>query len=1005
MPAVLESSPRVGAHVACPDFELGRARSGGRCELLVEACRSRQRCRSHWSHHVSLVTGRPPVHHRAMAGLGPARGSRETEPAQRAEAPVRADFKARVLEALDRTRSGYEAESPPLRSASLQASGNLPILSPVFDTVRLRESSTKVPDRPTRIWALLSMVQGSSPRELGLAVGYGPRGRAPATSLERALFDEAKAQELTGPSSLAHRLASDTTVAVHPDLLITRALLTKLLLEFVDESGRFDERGFVAKYPDSAGAVLTGLARAAPAREDPFGQSLDFHVLDAVIELLSKSVPSIDREVIGGIHQIPTSLPAVDFVKSQAKGKPFEGFVLLGVQHLLATQAPMLSAFEELGMKAEDIHLLGVPYSTCPLMKRAFAQRGYDVFQGDQNYGRGGFHEHREKDIREVLGSLIGDAEYSGKKVMVLDDGGLVSSVVAKEYREFAHLFRFVEQTTRGITEAKRVDLDWPVVNVAESSGKKLEAVHIARTVCRALMTELRGLSIHDPRGMKLTLTGYGTIGREMALLLRSLGFDLTVVEKTHSERGKQNFARAREDGFSVVTDLATVASTTRVLVGATGHRSITLSDIEKLPPGAIVASASSAEAEVPSEEIRDACKKHVPGALGRTTEYVLGHKSFVLLRDGRPVNFDQRLENVEPEAIQLTRGLMLLGALQAVQTKGTGLEPLDESGPQAGLKKLIEKLWRGFKPVPVMPKSQRPQAQQMPSASAEEWRWESFFAACPEVYPRTARGRTWLGSAVFRDPDGELWFRRKDLDEVQLHKIPAPKGSGKVAHLEFVTHEVARITLSDQKGGTQLLIGLGKDAEVLRSTPAADVRAIRQRGDSISPRSIERSESELRLVDDSTGKTLEKVALDPGAVGAGRLEFLRDPPIYFGGDLSKGWHVLQTVEDPPALRLYDESLAMLRAIELPDEVVRLERVDSQGVGKGMSLGLGRDKDGAPLVFRIDAKDGRVHKPVRLPAGATMKDSIIVPPFEKAIVYYLPKDTPDEEHLVKSLEI
>ncbi len=162
--------------------------------------------------------------------------------------------------------------------------------------------------------------------------------------------------------------------------------------------------------------------------------------------------------------QIPSSLPAVDFVVEEflaetrgrkSEQKPFGDYVLFGAQHLLSSQAPLFSAFEKLGIEAKDIHLLGVPYSSSDLMGWYFRRQGYEVRLGrsgemDDLNGQHRLHDQRLEEIEHYLEEVVAQAEKTGKRVLVLDDGGLVSSIVAKKYPDKARLFKFVEQTTRG---------------------------------------------------------------------------------------------------------------------------------------------------------------------------------------------------------------------------------------------------------------------------------------------------------------------------------------------------------------------------------------------------------------------------------------------------------------------------------------------------------------------------------------------------------------------------
>jgi len=90
------------------------------------------------------------------------------------------------------------------------------------------------------------------------------------------------------------------------------------------------------------------------------------------------------------------------------------------------------------------------------------------------------------------------------------------------------------------------------------------------------------------------------------------------------------------------------------------------------LKKGAIIASASSKQIEFDMDGLRGAASSRrviaAKNSLVRlpVARYRLDGKSLTVLGDGWPVNFDGDVEVTRRELIQLTRGLLFEGALQA---------------------------------------------------------------------------------------------------------------------------------------------------------------------------------------------------------------------------------------------------------------------------------------------------------------------------------------------------
>jgi S-adenosylhomocysteine hydrolase len=170
---------------------------------------------------------------------------------------------------------------------------------------------------------------------------------------------------------------------------------------------------------------------------------------------------------------------------------------------------------------------------------------------------------------------------------------------------------------------------------------------------------------------------------------MRALGAKVTLLDTDGDALDK-----AHHEKFPIQTDHQKFFSKQDIVIGATGVQSITAEDIGYLKDGAIIGSASSKLVEIDVDALAagDANPAIVDGkSHPPSVRYDLGGRKVTLLARGFPLNFDGEAENIPPEQIQLTRALMVLGLLQATQSKVAGVRRLDPKMELALLQKFDE--------------------------------------------------------------------------------------------------------------------------------------------------------------------------------------------------------------------------------------------------------------------------------------------------------------------------
>ncbi|MBK7864099.1 MAG: hypothetical protein IPJ65_36970 [Archangiaceae bacterium] len=380
------------------------------------------------------------------------------------------------------------------------------------------------------------------------------------------------------------------------------------------------------------------------------------------------------------LEHIPQRLPLLDRLEELGLLKNREVFAdyeVLAVQHLLGSQVPLFNALRKLGVKPGRSAIVAIPYSVSPPVADTLLDKGWDVrvppLDLDVWY----------RMVKESLQERIAAAKQSGRKVLVLDDGGLTEMIFEK-YPEIAldrHLVKVVEQTRRGITVADHVELHEAVINVAQSWGKYVEGPMIGSSLETKAISRLAAIGVSDLKGKKVGVVGAGTIGLPLAEALKAAGATVTVLDLSESAR-----AAAAERGMHVAHDRREFFETQDIVLGTTGVRSMTAEDLALLKDGAIIGSGSSKLVEIDVDalaamarekggrvEVVDA-KSHPP-----TVKYTNAEgRSVTLLARGFPLNFDGSIEDISADRIQLTRGLMLIGALQATGLSAAGIHRLD---------------------------------------------------------------------------------------------------------------------------------------------------------------------------------------------------------------------------------------------------------------------------------------------------------------------------------------
>lgn len=258
----------------------------------------------------------------------------------------------------------------------------------------------------------------------------------------------------------------------------------------------------------------------------------------------------------------------------------------------------------------------------------------------------------------------------AGRKSIIMDDGGYVSPVIIRDLREtLPHWIGLVEQTVSGIWKIEDLEVPYPVFTVAESQLKgTIEPYGIADAAVRNVLNLLPNEKFE---GQPALVIGYGRIGRQVSMILRSRRMRVGVFDReiTH-------LLSAHEEGFETRRSLSELLSRTRPLlvVGCAGRNSFGLDDAMSINRDCYLVSTTSRDFEFDLPALRDASSEvENLGLVG--TRFSLRHgRSVTVLGHGMPINF-HFAESLPNKYVDVVMGGLIVGAAK-LASADNGFEP-----------------------------------------------------------------------------------------------------------------------------------------------------------------------------------------------------------------------------------------------------------------------------------------------------------------------------------------
>ena len=221
------------------------------------------------------------------------------------------------------------------------------------------------------------------------------------------------------------------------------------------------------------------------------------------------------------------------------------------------------------------------------------------------------------------------------KPNLILDDGGDLTGLMHREYKELLHDVKGLsEETTTGVLALKKMEIDGtlmvPAINVNDSVTKsKFDNFYGCR---ESLVDGLKRATDVMLAGKVAVVCGFGDVGKGSAESLRSQGARVIV-----TEIDPICALQASMEGYEVST-VNDVAKTADIFVTATGNKDvITLEHMREMKDRAIVANIGHFDSEIQVSKLKNFKWDNIKPQVDEI-EFPDG-KKIILLAEGRLVN------------------------------------------------------------------------------------------------------------------------------------------------------------------------------------------------------------------------------------------------------------------------------------------------------------------------------------------------------------------------------
>ena len=319
-----------------------------------------------------------------------------------------------------------------------------------------------------------------------------------------------------------------------------------------------------------------------------------------------------------------SEMPGLMALREEYQGKkPLGGAKIIGCLHMTIQTAVLIETLVELGAE--------VRWSSCNIFSTqdhaaaAIAKAGIPVFAW-----KGETEEEYWWCVKQTI-----EGKKDWKPNMILDDGGDLTALMHKDYKELMKDVRGLsEETTTGVLALKKMEKEGkllvPAINVNDSVTKsKFDNLYGCR---ESLVDGIKRATDVMMSGKVAIVAGFGDVGKGSAASLRQSGARVMV-----TETDPICALQAAMEGYEVVT-MDDSISQADIVVTATGNKDIVTADhIREMKDRAILCNIGHFDNEIQVDALRNYKWDEIKPQVHEIT--LPSNKRIILLAEGRLVN------------------------------------------------------------------------------------------------------------------------------------------------------------------------------------------------------------------------------------------------------------------------------------------------------------------------------------------------------------------------------
>ena len=319
-----------------------------------------------------------------------------------------------------------------------------------------------------------------------------------------------------------------------------------------------------------------------------------------------------------------TEMPGLMALRKEYEGiKPLKGARILGCLHMTIQTAVLIETLVELGAE--------VRWSSCNIFSTqdhaaaAIASAGISVFA---------WKGETEKEYWWCVKQTI-EGRKDWKPNLILDDGGDLTGLMHKEYKELLKNVKGVsEETTTGVLALKKMEekkeLLIPAFNVNDSVTKsKFDNLYGCR---ESLVDGIKRATDVMMSGKVAIVAGFGDVGKGSAASLRQAGARVLV-----TETDPICALQAAMEGYEVVL-MEEAIKEADIVVTATGNKDIVTADhMREMKDRAILCNIGHFDNEIQVEALKNYKWDEIKPQVHEIE--LPSKKRIILLAEGRLVN------------------------------------------------------------------------------------------------------------------------------------------------------------------------------------------------------------------------------------------------------------------------------------------------------------------------------------------------------------------------------